>query len=170
MLKKIIFLFIYGLSFSLLAAEYQSQSDFLQQAFVSTPPKPKILWIKKDLKKQVEKILQHKSSFMRVRYWYAEGKTVWVMNETGKIKPITVAITIKDKKITLLKVLAFRESRGWEVKHDFFTDQFKDNTLAKDSTLSQPIDGISGATLSVRALTKLAQLALLFDSKIQHEE
>ena len=66
----------------------------------------------------------------------------------------------------LLKVLAFRESRGWEVNHDFFTNQFKQNSLDANLRLNQPIDGISGATLSVRALTKVAQLGLFFDNQI----
>jgi hypothetical protein len=57
-------------------------------------------------------------------------------------------------------VLIFRESRGWEVRHDFFTDQFKGVTLNDDRELDLPIDNISGATLSVRALTRLARLAL----------
>ncbi|MCK5189903.1 MAG: FMN-binding protein, partial [Methylococcales bacterium] len=52
-------------------------------------------------------------------------------------------------------------------KHDFFTDQFKQNSLKPDLSLSQPIDGISGATLSVRELTKVAKLALYFDSLVQ---
>ncbi|MEO1898962.1 MAG: FMN-binding protein, partial [Methylococcales bacterium] len=69
-----------------------------------------------------------------------------------------------------LKVLAFRESRGWEVKHDFFTDQFKQNTLDSHLKLTQAIDGISGATLSVRALTKTARLALFFDSLVANEK
>lgn len=92
---------------------------------------------------------------------------MWIINEIGKTKPITVAIIIKNKKITRLKVLAFRESRGWEVKHSFFTDQFKQNSLNPNLSLSKPIDGISGATLSVRALTKTAQLALFFDSQLE---
>ena len=89
------------------------------------------------------------------------------MNETGKTQPITIGIIIDNGKISLLKVLAFRESRGWEVKHDFFTDQFKQATLDKNLNLDKPIDGISGATLSVRALTKIAKLALFFDQQIR---
>jgi len=47
-----------------------------------------------------------------------------------------------------------------EVRYPFFTDQYKDASLQKDKQLDRTIDGISGATLSVRALTKLARLAL----------
>jgi len=167
MLKKIILILLLAFNSSLQAAEYQTQEDFLLQAFSGTPPKPKILWLKKDLQETASQILKHKTGFLRTRYWKNAEQSVWIMNEVGKTKPITIAIVIKDNKIVLLKVLAFRESRGWEVKHDFFTDQFKQNTLQKDLRLTNAIDGISGATLSVRALTKVAQLALYFNSYIQ---
>ena len=163
-------LILFFICFSSYATEYQSKEDFLKEVFSTTPPKAKILWLKKNLQKQVSRILQHKPGFLRTRYWQTAEQTVWIIDEIGKTKPITTAIVIKDKKIVLLKVLAFRESRGWEVKHDFFTDQFKQNSLTSDLSLTQPIDGISGATLSVRALAKVAKLALLFENHIQHEK
>ena len=152
------------------AIEYQSAEDFLQQAFSSNPPKAQMLWLNKKNQAIAAEILQHKPGFLRTRYWQKAEKTVWILNEIGKIKPITTAVIIKNKKIEQIKVLAFRESRGWEVKYDFFTRQFKQNTLDSKLKLSQPIDGISGATLSVRALTKVARLALFFDSLISHEK
>ena len=149
------------------AAEYQSQEDFVQEAFAGNPPKPKSFWIKKELKQPVSEILQHSPGFLRARYWLQDDKSVWILNETGKTQPITVGIIIEKGKISLLKVLTFRESRGWEVKHEFFTDQFKQASLLDDYVLDKPIDGISGATLSVRALTKTAKLALFFDQQIR---
>lgn len=169
-MPKILFILLFFHSFLVFSAEYQSKEKFLVEAFSGVPPKPNILWLKGNRKKIAASILQHKLGFMRTRYWQNKQQTVWVLDEIGKTKPITVAIIIKDKKITLLKVLEFRESRGWEVKHDFFTDQFKHNSINSDLKLAQPIDGISGATLSVRALTKIAQLALFFDSQISHEK
>lgn len=167
MLKKIFLILLITCISPLQAEEYQSKDAFLSQAFSGTPPKPKILWLKKDLQKTAAEILKHRPGFLRTRYWQNADLSVWILEEIGKTKPITVAIVIKDNKITQLKVLAFRESRGWEVRHDFFTDQFKANQLNQDLTLANPIDGISGATLSVRALTKLAKLALFFNSQIQ---
>jgi hypothetical protein len=167
MLKKRLIIILLSCFSSLQAAEYQSTEDFLVQVFSGTPPKPKLLWLKKDIRKEATHILKHRPGFMRTRYWQTDQQSVWVINEIGKTKPISIAVVIKDNKIVLLKVLAFRESRGWEVKHDFFTDQFKQNGLNADLTLTEPIDGISGATLSVRALTKVAQLALYFDRLVQ---
>lgn len=170
MAKKIIFLFLL-MGFSLVhAEEYQSKEDFLKQAFADDVPKPELLWISKDIKPVVEEILQHKLGFLRTRYWKNEARSVWILEEIGKTKPITVGVIVEAQKITQIKVLAFRESRGWEVKHEFFTDQFKQIALGEDLRLSKNIDGISGATLSVRALRKIAQMALFFDKKVNEKD
>lgn len=167
-MNKIYLLFVCTLlSFNLQAEEYQSAEAFIDESFSGIPPKPKSLWISRQLKEPVAKILQHKPGFMRTRYWQKGSKSVWILNETGKTQLISVGIIIEDNLITLLKVLTFRESRGWEVKHSFFTDQFKLIELNDRNTLSKQIDGISGATLSVRALTKTAKLALFFNQQIQ---
>jgi hypothetical protein len=63
-------------------------------------------------------------------------------------------------------VLAFRESRGWEIRYPFFTDQFSGLTLAPDGYLSKPIDGITGATLSVRAVERVTRLALWLNAQV----
>lgn len=162
------FYFLISLCFSspILAAQYQSPNDFVNKAFSGKPPTPQSLWVTPALKETVANILQHKPGFMRTRYWQADNKTVWILKEIGKTQLITVGIIIQDNKIQSIKVLDFKESRGWEVKHSFFTDQFKSITINPDLSLSQSIDGISGATLSVHALTKTAKLALFFNQQI----
>lgn len=145
---------------------YQTPQDFLAEVFVQQVPKPQKLWIVKDLKLLVKKILGHRLPSLRLRYWREDQKTVWILEEVGKEEVITVGIVVNDNKIERLKVLIFRESRGWEVRHAFFTDQFKQATLQDDLKLDRHIDGISGATLSVRALHKLARLALLFHQRV----
>lgn len=142
---------------------YQAPAEFVSDAF-SQQPEPQVIWIKGTVREQVESILQHKNLSKRIRYWKQEKRSVWVLEEIGKKKPITVGIIIDDNKITLLKVLVFRETRGWEVRYPFFTQQFNKLTLNSDNTLSEIIDGVSGATLSVRALEKLARIALLLNN------
>jgi len=167
MLKKLFLTILFFLPCPALSEQFQSQENFLQEAFSEQPPKPQLLWISKSLKKQVNDILQHKPGFLRTRYWRKNTLSVWILEEIGKTQPITVGVIIENNKIVNVKVLTFRESRGWEVKHDFFTDQFKENLLTPNLKLQNPIDGISGATLSVRALDKIARLALLFHQHIQ---
>ena len=79
-------------------------------------------------------------------------------------------IVINNSQIEQVKVLVFRESRGWEVRHDFFTNQFKQASLKDNNRLDKTIDNISGATLSVRAIKKLAAIALLLDQQVQAKQ
>lgn len=148
---------------------YQTPLAFLGQTFNNDIPKYSTIWINKDHKHIISDILQHNPSFIRVKYWQRNNTTAWILEEIGKDKPITVGVVINDNKIQQLKVLTFRESRGWEVKHDFFTRQFNDASLTKELNLSETVDGISGATLSVRALTKIARIALYLQQEANNE-
>jgi FMN-binding protein len=151
---------------SIAKGTYLEPEKFLDQVFDGNPPKPDKIWIKKDLKKEINEIMGHDLGVIRIRYWNDETKTAWILEEIGRDKPITVGLVVQDQKVLQVNVLIFRESRGWEVKYPFFTDQFKQATLLENKELDRKIDGISGATLSVNALTKLARLALFLDSQV----
>lgn len=168
-MTKIFLLIFFSISSSSTFAEdvYQKPEDFVKESFASSPPKSSVLWISKSLKPDIYKIMGHDLNSLRVRYWAKNGKTVWVLNEIGKAHPITVGLVVKQDKLQRLKVLIFRESRGWEVRHPFFTDQFKHMAITPKNKLERNIDGISGATLSVIALKKLARLALYFHQQVK---
>jgi hypothetical protein len=158
---------VYFSAFNAVAdSQYQSNEAFISQAFNGGGGDAKVLWLDDDLKQAVEAILAHRFNKMRVRYWQHNDQTVWIMDEIGKESPITVAVHIKDHHIVRTKVLVYRESRGDEVRHDFFTDQFKSAKLDEQNQLDKHIDGITGATLSVRALTKLSRIALLLHAHV----
>lgn len=139
---------------------YQTPEDFLKETFQNSVPEPRLLWLTGERQKVAEQILGHKSTSLRIRYWKMGEKSAWILDEVGKDEPITTGVVINQDKIEQLKVLIFRESRGWEIKYPFFTDQFKETLLKADFNLNKTIDGISGATLSVKALQKVARLAL----------
>ncbi len=160
---------IFLTSYSQAKGIYLEPEKFLEQVFENNPPKPEKIWVTKDLKSDIKSILGHDLNVVRLRYWDNGIKTVWILEEIGRDKPITVGLVVKENKIEQLNVLIFRESRGWEVKYPFFTDQFKQATLTMDKKLDRNIDGISGATLSVNALTKLARLALYLDSRVKNK-
>ncbi len=145
---------------------YQEPDAFVAETFNDQPPKPKVLWLKKDLKADIETILQHKYKGFRVRYWQQDQRTAWILEEIGKEKPITTGLVIDNGRIEKVRILIFRESRGWEVRHDFFTRQFENVGLASGNRLDGEIDNVSGATLSVRAVSKLARIALLLHDKV----
>lgn len=145
---------------------YQTPAAFISQSFVDVAPQAKVLWLTKEDKAVIAKILQHKFNRMRIRYWQVHNETVWILNEIGKEKPITIGVHIKNDQINHFKVLTFRESRGDEVRHEFFSKQFINASLNQNNGLSQNVDGITGATLSVRATTKVARLALWLNAKV----
>jgi len=168
-MKKSMFVFVGLLLFSLqsMAEVYLSPKAFLQQTFSSKKiPKSQVVWLSGALADEVKGILGHRYKKARVRYWKNSQRSAWILDEIGKEKPITVGVVVKNKQIERLQVLVFRESRGWEVRHSFFTDQFKGRVLSAKKRLDQSVDNISGATLSVRAVSKLARLALLLDEKV----
>ena len=142
------------------ATVYESQADFLDRAFNSTPPEPDVTWLSGDRKSKVKELLGHDYPALRLRYWCKTGRTAWVLEKVGKEQPITVGIIIENSVIRSLKVLTYRENRGGEVATASFTDQFNRVSLNGNYQLDASIDGISGATLSVQALTRLAGLAL----------
>jgi FMN-binding domain len=143
----------------------QKPEAFINEVFAGKPPAPGVLWITRALRGPITKILGHPPDALRVRYWGAGHRTAWILEEIGKERPITVGLVVNNGHLETVKVLAFRESRGWEVRYPFFTDQFKDAGLTGENELDRSIDGISGATLSVRALKKLARLALFLHNQ-----
>lgn len=140
---------------------YQEPETFLQEMFEGEVPEARILWLIGDLREQAREILGHDPAALRVRYWSDEDRTVWILEEVGKERPITVGLTVAGGTLRDVRILIFRESRGWEVRYPFFTDQFRGVRLLSDYQLDRHIDGVSGATLSVRAVKRLARLALL---------
>ena len=145
------------------ASVYETQPEFLDRAFSGSPPEPAMLWLSGDRKSGVRQLLGHDYPALRLRYWCRDRRSAWVLEEIGKDLPITVGIIIDRCTIRDLRVLTYRESRGGEVATPAFTDQFIDASLA-GGKLNVPIDGISGATLSVQALTKLAAVALFLNT------
>lgn len=141
---------------------YQTGPDFIAESFGESTPEAKSLWLTPELKETGKKIMGKRIRGIRERYWAHEGKTVWIMEEIGKERPITIGVVVNDHQIERIKILAFRESRGWEVRYPAFTAQYDNVKITPDLKLDQHIDGITGATLSVRAVTKVARLSLFY--------
>ena len=149
---------------------YQEPDAFIAEVFADKPPKAGVVWPDTELKAQIKDILGHDYKGLRIRYWKQQQRTAWVLDEIGKDKPITTGFVINNGRIERVRVLIFRESRGWEIRHAFFTDQFDNASLKDDTQLDRHIDNISGATLSVRAVTKLARVALLLDQVVNAQK
>lgn len=142
------------------AEQYMTQEAFLNSAFNGKPYVKNKLWLTKDSKAVAKRILKHDYNALRVSYWGADQTTAWILEEIGKERPITIGVVVNGDRIQQVNILEFRESRGWEVRYSFFTEQFENIKIDQEMALSKHIDGISGATLSVRAVKKVAAFAL----------
>ena len=149
------------------AQQYLSTEDFLARAFPEGAPAPESLWPSSELRQRLADVLGHKPG-LRFKYWGVPGKTAWILDEIGKDRPITAGVIIADGVIQDIRVLTFRESRGWEIKYDFFTQQFIDMWLSAEDQLSGKVDSITGATLSVKAMKRMARAALLLHEHSDH--
>jgi len=155
---------------------YQTVPEFLTEVFAPEEPQQEYLWLTPELKTSAGGIMKHRVRGLRVRYWRLGVKTAWVMEEIGKELPITIGVVVNQDSITQnsasqghveqVKILAFRESRGWEVRYSAFTAQYLDAKMTSEKKLDTHIDGITGATLSVRAVTKVATLALFYHQQV----
>lgn len=160
---KILAVTLFMIAFSVSArGVYQTDEAFLAETFNNQIPKSQVIWLKGDLRTAVADILGHRYAGLRIRYWHKEGRNAWILEEIGKVEPITFGVITAKEKVEKVTVLAFRESRGGEIRYPAFTQQFHAAQL-NENKLDRHIDGISGATLSVRAMTAVVTLALYLD-------
>ncbi|GAA5218683.1 FMN-binding protein [Corallincola platygyrae] len=149
---------------------YKTADQFLAEAFDGDVPKTKVLWLKSDVKALTKEILDHAYPALRIRYWMRDDQSAWILEEIGKERPITMGMVVKGNQIRYSEILAYRESRGWEVRYPQFMVQYAGATLTEDKKLDRLIDGITGATLSVQAVTRIARLALALHQHVMPDE
>lgn len=143
-----------------------ARSAFLDSAFSDGVPEVQTLWLTEDRRAAMQDRLGAAMDALRVRFWRKGARTAWVLEEIGKEEPITAGIVVDNGHIAAIDVLVYRESRGGEVRLPYFREQFIDAMLTGDGTLTKGIDGISGATLSVRAMKAMARRALLLHEMV----
>ncbi len=144
--------------------------NFVRDAFGTggETAKREVFWLNKAIKETIKRDIDYDFHQLRVRYWGAGKRTAWILEEVGKEQPITMGVTINNDAIEDFQILVYRESRGNEVKHMFYRKQFFGGSLVgkgEKLRLSERIDGITGATLSVRATKKVAKVALFLHQR-----
>lgn len=130
-------------------------------------PKVSTLWLTADDKQQIQQLLGVPYQGLRIRYWRGATDSAWVLEAIGKERPITFGVVVRQQAIVAFEVLAYRESRGGEIRHAPFRAQFEQAHLAPDGRLDRTIDGITGATMSVDASRNMARLALWLDARVR---
>lgn len=144
---------------------YQKPSAFIREVFAGKLPTTRAVTLTVEDQARIKRLMGRGYDAQRVRYWTEGARTVWILSDIGKTRPITTGYVVKDGRIERVKVLVYRESHGWEVRERFFTRQFRDARLKDGRKLDKRIDNIAGATLSVRAMTRMAKLALYLEGK-----
>ena len=145
---------------------YFSKESFLQLAFPASEPKSGVIWLTSQRKQVAKELLGHSPSELRVRYWSLNDRSAWILDKVGKEQPITIGVIVENDEIQQVEILVYRESRGGEVRHAFFKKQFVGAQLNNNIDLDRNIDGISGATLSVNAVTMVTKWALYLHEQI----
>ncbi len=148
-------------------AKAADPSAVFVSAQFSALPEPVDLAIQGALKIAAADILGYAYPHPSLNYWQDNDKSVWVLEGRGKSHLLTAGFVIENGRITNSEVLVYRESRGREVRSKRFLRQFDKATLRDDRELDRRIDGITGATISVKSITNLARLALYLHHKIR---
>jgi len=114
-------------------------------------------WLTDEQKTAIEKISLVKISENRFNFYVGKksGKPMGYMlidHIIGKSFPITFMTVLNvDGTVRDVEILVYREPRGWEVRFPSFMSQFFGMNAQSDF---RDINSITGATLSVRAITK----------------
>ncbi|NGY03410.1 FMN-binding protein [Solimonas terrae] len=114
---------------------------------------------------QISAVLGHPYPQARLRYWKAAGRSAWIFDDIGKegYVPTTCGFIVSNASIEHARVLIYRESRGEQIGDPSFLRQLI-GARAAGSGLDKHVDNISGATLSVNMMQRMARAALVFDS------
>ena len=145
-----------------------SEVDFLNKVFNNQIPKKERIIVKGENKKKIKAIMGSKYKKRMFSYWRNNTEQVWILNSIGKYKPITAAFITDNCKVKSSHVLVYREQHGYEIKYQACLLQFKETEMDKTLKLNTKIDNISGATLSVNSMKRMARTALLL-SKLSNE-
>lgn len=115
-----------------------------------------------DLSKQVRSPADREYTLFKVLKKDVILGYILIDNIIGKHQPITFLVSLNPEgSIRRTKVLAYRESVGGEIQNSKFLDQFKAKSLKDPFCIGRDIDGITGATLSVRATAAASKKAVL---------
>ena len=158
---KTLLLVLATLSTSAFSEEIVDKNRFLMSGLdVKELPGHSYIIINENIQDNIKKILKDTYHLPIIKYWKAENKVGFILETIGKHEFITTGYIVENNKIIDAKVLVYRENYGYEIKHDYFLDQIRGNSVRKNGKLVKSIANISGATLSVKAMRKLSKLSL----------
>ena len=143
----------------------ETPQAFLTEAFGATPPEAKFLELDGNAQSQIAAALGHPYQQSRLRYWLGNGQTAWIFDDKGKegYQMTTSGFVVKGGVLQFARVIIYRESHGEEVTQASFLKQFE-GAKANGTAIDKHVDGISGATLSVLMMQRMARAAITLDA------
>lgn len=147
---------------------FQTPEVFLGEVFNNKVPAPKLLVLNGASQSKIAAVFNRSFPQQRIRYWENGDKTVWIFDDIGKegYVPTTSGFVINNGVVESSKVLIYRESRGEQVAEPSFLNQINGSKAAGNG-LDKPVDNITGATLSVDMMKRMARTAITLDSLIE---
>lgn len=182
-LWAVLMIFVFG-STLLSASEDERREDVYltkKEAFALAFPgaekiKKEKKWLTDTQREAIGKILGKEYQERRVTYYFGlneESQPIGAMvigNEIGRSYPITFMVVINpDGTVKDVEIMVYRESHGWEVRFESFLSQF----FGRDAgDRFDNINNITGATLSVRSMTRgvkkaVAEFQVIFIDKVK---
>ena len=134
-----------------------------------------IFKLNKKIKKKVENIVKQRFYKDKLYYWTItqEDSTkayAFLDNVIGKSMPITFMVILNiDGEIENVNVIKYREAYGSEVGSKSWLQQFINFNNNSDYNIGKDIDGISGATISVKSMSKGIQKITTLYPLIQNQ-
>ena len=135
----------------------------------NTDIRMQIIELDKQMKKEVENKVRQKFYREKLYYWtISQGDTTiayaFLDNVIGKSMPITFMVILNtDGDIINANVIKYREAYGSEVGNKGWLQQFFNLNNNSGYNIGKEIDGISGATISVKSMSKgIQKIATLY--------
>lgn len=174
-MKRLFLIFtIFGISSSSLiyGNEIQSRTEEILRAHFGKDIN--ITYKKYDLDRNVKSSIENQAEQRffgdYIYIWQVESndsiKAIALMdNVYGKTLPITFLVIFQlDGSISSTHIIKYREDHGGAVSSDNWNEQFNGKNRKSSYTVGKDIQGISGATISVRSVTKgIQKLTLLYE-------
>ena len=150
---------------------FNRTSDYVKGFFEGEAPKKATVWVIGDLRDNINDVINGADNTpVRYRYWKRDNRTLWVLDSVARTMPIKAGVVVEDGKILDISVLTYRESRGHEVHSRAHRAQYYGATITPQNSLDLPINGISGSTLSVNLMKRMAQIALLLHNDVTSDD
>lgn len=182
------FTLFFGIGKVWATAGERGYSEFVEQVFLTEEAALKSVF------PEADKIVKNVHAFSSEEKKRIELQSGWVLSETtvtvhqgflngqpqgwaivteeiGKFKPITFIVKVSNEgKVERVEVMVYREAVGSEVRRQRFARQFKGKTARDPLRINRDILNITGATMSVQAITAGVKKVLVILDELYFKE